>query len=181
MNGQTLVHRLFTDSVIGVGSVLRWKSTNELPQQAEIDELLSLAYITSGVHHLTSLAIADRDGHFWRPDEIFVFGSNLRGAHAGGAADFAKTKCGAVEGVAEGLTGQSYALPTCSEPGIPLKLGEIFAAQWRFQEFACRNPQLKFFLTRVGCGIAGFTDEQIGPWFRYAPSNVRKPIEWRNI
>ena len=57
--------------------------------------------------------------HAWKEDEIFVFGSNLKGIHGAGAALFARTHCGAVLGQGEGLQGQSYALPTCDGPGLP--------------------------------------------------------------
>ncbi|MCB0475658.1 MAG: hypothetical protein KDC69_08275, partial [Flavobacteriaceae bacterium] len=48
-------------------------------------------------------------------NQIFVFGSNLSGNHAGGAAKLASEKFGAETGIGEGLTGQSYALPTLDE------------------------------------------------------------------
>lgn len=47
-----------------------------------------------------------------RQNEIFVFGSNIQGMHAGGAAWIAIKKFGAVWGEGEGLQGNSYALPT---------------------------------------------------------------------
>ena len=46
------------------------------------------------------------------PNEIFVFGSNLRGMHGGGAAYVAYRKFGAIMGQGVGLQGQSYAIPT---------------------------------------------------------------------
>jgi len=118
--------------------------------------------------------------HIWKPDEIFVFGSNLLGIHGSGAARFARVNCGAEWGVGEGLTGQSYALPTCSEPGLPLRLEQIGPYAERFIAYATEHADQQFFLTRVGCGIAGFTDAQIAPLIRTAPANVRQPPEWRS-
>ncbi len=45
-------------------------------------------------------------------DEVFVFGSNLAGMHAGGAARVAYERFGAVMGQGVGMQGQSYAIPT---------------------------------------------------------------------
>lgn len=116
--------------------------------------------------------------HEWQPDEIFVFGSNLLGIQGAGAALFAKDHCGAEMGVGEGLTGQSYALPTCSSPGVPLPLELVGACVRHFIDFAVLHPDRSFFLTRVGCGYAGFSDAEIAPFFLDAPSNIRKPPEW---
>lgn len=95
--------------------------------------------------------------------EIFVFGSNINGWHGGGAARFAYDKFGAVWGVGEGLTGQCYALPTM-EGGVDYIAGNVR----NFIEFAKSHPELKFYVTPVACGIAGFTLEQIAPLFHDA-------------
>lgn len=116
--------------------------------------------------------------HEWQPDEVFVFGSNLKGVHAGGAARFARLNCDAKDGIGFGPTGQAYALPTCSDPGIPLTLDEIRRQAESFLIYARRYPERRFFLTRVGCGIAGFTDSEISPLFAGVPANVRTPPEW---
>ncbi len=47
-----------------------------------------------------------------RDNEIFAFGSNLRGSHGGGAARLAYERFGAVLGQGVGLQGRSYAIPT---------------------------------------------------------------------
>lgn len=104
-----------------------------------------------------------------RPDEVFVFGSNASGAHGGGAARFAYERFGAVWGQAEGLQGQSYGIDTMS--GL-----EVFAEQAaRFLEFAREHPELRFLLTEVGCGIAGYTPAQVAGFFAGAPENVVMP------
>ena len=92
--------------------------------------------------------------------EIFVFGSNLAGRHAGGAARAANMKFGAEWGVGVGLTGQSYAIPTM-QGGVET----IKPYVDEFIRFAQENPGLKFLVTRIGCGIAGFRDEEIAPLF----------------
>ena len=116
--------------------------------------------------------------HEWQPNQIFVFGSNLLGVHGAGAALFAAQHCGAQYKVGEGLTGHAYALPTCDVPGSPLSLSRIELAVERFKIVARNNPNKTFFMTRVGCGIAGFTDDQIAPLFVGSSSNIIFPPEW---
>ncbi|MGN0223508.1 MAG: hypothetical protein ACI4AM_05735 [Muribaculaceae bacterium] len=96
-------------------------------------------------------------------NEIFVFGSNLEGAHCGGAARAALERFGAIMGVGVGLQGQSYAIPTM-QGGIDT----IRPYVDQFIDFARQRPDLTFLVTRIGCGIAGFTDDQIAPLFRAA-------------
>lgn len=103
---------------------------------------------------------------------IFVFGSNTRGLHYSGAALYAKNECGADMGVGEGLTGDSYALPTCSGPGTPSPRGDVRAACARFRRFAIDHPELDFLLTAVGCGIAGFCVDEVAEWLGHLPDNV---------
>ena len=93
-------------------------------------------------------------------NEIFVFGSNLQGNHAGGAAAVAAKQFGAIWGQAVGLQGQSYGIPTM-HGGIE----KIKPYVDEFIEFAKQNPKLKFLVTRIGCGIAGFTEEEMAPLF----------------
>ena len=95
--------------------------------------------------------------------EIFVFGSNLAGMHGGGAARTAHDKFGAVWGQGEGLQGQSYAIPTM-QGGVET----IKPYVDEFIEFARHNKNLKFLVTAIGCGIAGFSPDEIAPLFRKA-------------
>ena len=95
-----------------------------------------------------------------RPNEIFVFGSNLGGFHGGGAAALAYRSFGAVWGQGEGLQGQSYALPTMVQT-----VAEMQPYVDRFIACAQMHPELKFYLTEVGCGIAGFTVNEVAPLF----------------
>jgi hypothetical protein len=109
------------------------------------------------------------------PNEIFVFGSNLAGAHGGGAARIALDCFGAVWGQGVGLQGQSYAIPTM-QGGVET----IKPYVDEFINFAKQHPELKFLVTRIGCGIAGFRDEEIAPLFTAAieVENVILPKEF---
>lgn len=112
------------------------------------------------------------------PDEIFVFGSNLKGLHYGGAARTALEKFGAVMGQGVGLQGQSYAIPTM-QGGVET----IKPYVDEFIKLACEWDQNTFYVTRIGCGIAGFTDEEIAPLFADALPlyNVRLPESFVKI
>ena len=98
------------------------------------------------------------------PKQIFVFGSNALGYHTGGASGTARKKFGAVWGQAEGLQGQCYAIPVDYGKNIR-KDGEVRAAVGRFITFATEHPDLFFLVTRVGCGIAGYHDEEMAQFF----------------
>jgi len=95
-----------------------------------------------------------------KANEVFVFGSNLAGAHAGGAARVALDKFGAVWGQGVGIQGQSYAIPTM-QGGVEI----IKPYVDDFFSFAKSHTELVFLVTRIGCGIAGFKDEEIAPLF----------------
>ena len=110
-----------------------------------------------------------------QPDEIFVFGSNLKGMHGGGAAYIAYRKFGAIMGQGVGLQGQSYAIPTM-QGGVET----IRPYVDEFIQFAKEHQELTFLVTRIGCGIAGFTDEEIAPLFEQAHDveNIVLPPNW---
>lgn len=95
-----------------------------------------------------------------KSDEVFVFGSNLAGMHGGGAAYFAYRKLGAVWGCGVGHYGQTYAIPTM-QGGVET----IKPYVDDFIDYAKAHPELFFYVTRIGCGIAGFRDEEIAPLF----------------
>lgn len=113
-----------------------------------------------------------------KANEIFVFGSNLAGAHAGGAARIAMEKFGAVWGQGVGLQGQSYAIPTM-QGGVET----IKPYVDEFISFAKSHAELVFLVTRIGCGIAGFKDEEIAPLFAAALNidNIILPETFDNI
>lgn len=95
-----------------------------------------------------------------KADEVFVFGSNLEGMHGGGAAWVAFQKFGAVLGCGVGLRGQSYAIPTM-QGGVET----IKPYVDEFIVFAREHAELFFYVTRIGCGIAGFREKDIAPLF----------------
>lgn len=113
-----------------------------------------------------------------RDDEIFVFGSNLAGMHGGGAARIACRCFGAVWEQGVGLQGQSYAIPTM-QGGVET----IRPYVDEFIDFARRHPHLKFLVTEIGCGIAGFTPEEIAPLFAAAVSveNIWLPARFWKV
>ena len=111
-------------------------------------------------------------------DEVFVFGSNLAGMHGGGAAATAHRCFGAVWGKGVGLYGQSYAIPTM-QGGVET----IKPYVDDFIAFAQEHSELRFLVTRVGCGIAGFKDEDIAPLFVGAlnQENIVLPYEFHKV
>lgn len=107
-----------------------------------------------------------------KENEVFVFGSNIKGLHNGNAAALAVERFGAKLGQAEGLQGQSYAIPTV---GVNEK--EMYLAIDRFCRFAEEHPELTFLVTAVGCGTAGYSPYVVAPMFRKAIKlpNVKLP------
>ena len=101
------------------------------------------------------------------PNQIFVFGSNTLGYHTGGASGTARKKFGAVWGQSEGLQGQSYAIPVDFGKGVR-KDTEVKASVDKFIAFAKENEKLFFFVTRIGCGIGGYSDEEMAQFFKAA-------------
>jgi hypothetical protein len=116
------------------------------------------------------------------PSEIFVFGSNLSGIHGAGAAKAAR-RWGARYGVAIGISGNTYAIPTKDariEYTIPLD--EIQGYVLDFIRFAQNNTHLTFLVTPIGCGLAGLQPAQVAPLFKSAVSvsNIHLPKSfWR--
>lgn len=118
------------------------------------------------------------------PHEIFVFGSNLSGRHGKGAAKVAYDVFGAKYGLGFGPMGQSYAIPTKDKYLKTMLVHEIEPYVNVFLEYAKNSPNLIFKVTKIGCGLAGFTPPQIAPLFRRSVEikNIHLPIEfWNNI
>lgn len=112
-----------------------------------------------------------------KDNEIFVFGSNLRGMHGGGAARIAAERFGAIMGQGVGLQGQSYGIPTM-QGGVET----IAPYVDDFIQFARTHTELTFLVTRIGCGIAGFDDSEIAPLFAKAIDipNIHLPLSFWN-
>lgn len=117
---------------------------------------------------------ADKGGSPW----IWVFGSNEKVVHGAGAAKVAHVSFGAKYGVGRGMTGNAYAIPTKDRRIQTLPFEEVAANIAQFLKFAHANPEKRFYITRVGCGLAGFSDEQIGPLFAGSVANCSLPSVW---
>ena len=105
-----------------------------------------------------------------KDNQIFVFGSNARGFHAGGAARQAVESFGAIMGRAEGLQGQSYGIVTLDRDMRKVPLSYIEEQLTRLNNYARQNPDKDFLVTAIGCGIAGFKVEDI--------ATICRNIEW---
>jgi len=110
--------------------------------------------------------------------EIFVFGSNLAGRHGKGAALYAREHHGAIYGQGAGLQGNSYAIPTKDHALRTLPLNVIEKHVKTFLKYVAsasfKSPEMVFKVTQVGCGLAGYTQDQIAPMFEDC-------IGWGNI
>ncbi len=115
------------------------------------------------------------------PNQVFVFGSNLKGIHGAGAAKDAFDRYGAVWGKGEGHYGRSYALPTKDFFIQTLALNRVKEYVDTFIAYAKFNSELNFFVTKVGCGLAGYSDKDIAPMFIDAPDNCELPEGWRGM
>lgn len=122
-------------------------------------------------------------------NQIFVFGSNTAGVHGKGAAKTARDLFGAKKGVAEGPTGQCYAIPTRIYIGRdeehwkvrfePVPLLTIYRSVFQFLKYAELRPELEFLVTKLGCGYAGYEAEDIKPFFEDRTPNVVVPEEFK--
>lgn len=113
---------------------------------------------------------------------VFVFGSNLRGVHGAGAALFARQRYGARYGQGVGPQGQAYAIPTkAADVHTTLPLVVVRGHVLDFLRYAQTRPTEDFLVTRIGCGLAGYSDGQISPFFSTAPSNCILPVQWRGV
>lgn len=113
-----------------------------------------------------------------KSNQIFVFGSNLAGSHAGGAARQAYDQFNAAWGIGEGLVGQSYAFPTLDENFNKLSDERLQQAVSKLFQTAESMPDKEFLLTKVGCGIAGHPEEKMKNLFTNSPDNIKKPKGW---
>lgn len=112
---------------------------------------------------------------------IFVFGSNLAGVHGAGAALYARKYEGAVPGIGIGHQDNSYALPTKDRSINTLSLHRIKYYVDQFIDYAKQRSDLRFKVTQIGCGLAGYTAEDIAPMFYDAPSNCYFDSAWFHI
>lgn len=116
------------------------------------------------------MSLSDEPIPGWRP--IFVFGSNLAGRHGRGSAKEALVHHGAKRGLGVGFYGNSYAIPTKDEHLTVLPLEVIKNHVFDFLRFAKEYPERTFNVVDIGCGLAGYTPEQIAPMFKNKTENV---------
>lgn len=112
-------------------------------------------------------------------DTIFVFGSNMAGTHQGGAAKTALLHFGATKGVGRGWAGQSFAIPTMNEHLQQMPLSQIQHYIDDFKIYTRNHLKMKYFITSVGCGVAGYKVEEIAPMFKGISRNVIFPVSFR--
>ena len=112
-------------------------------------------------------------------DTVFVFGSNLAGTHAGGAAKMALNHFGAIKGVGRGWAGQSFAIPTMNEHLQQMSLSQIQHYVDDFKTYTKNHPKTRYFVTSIGCGVAGYKVAEIAPMFKGISKNVILPASFR--
>lgn len=138
----------------------------------------------TGENHLGRILMQVRtelEGTPPTPETVFVFGSNTEGRHGRGAARTARIDYGAIYGQAEGRQGNAYGIVTKELRAglLPITLKEVEAGVKRFMAYAEAHPEIEFKVTKVGCGLAGFREEDIKPLFtRYRLVHVHLPIDW---
>jgi len=115
-----------------------------------------------------------------KENQIFVFGSNLAGRHAGGAAKQAHKDFGAEWGISRGRTGQSYAFPTLDKEMNQLPIEELKNEVKYLYEYCEGNKDQTFLLTKVGCGIAQIRESVMKSLFTNPPKNLVLPEDWKN-
>ena len=114
---------------------------------------------------------------------VFVFGSNRQGIHGAGAASMAKKHWGAKEFFGNGRIGMSYAIPTREISFGRFETLSMFWIEKRVKEFldyATVYPELVFLVTKIGCGLAGHSEDEIKELFKDAPVNCILPDGWRD-
>lgn len=121
-----------------------------------------------------------KDGTLPTNGEIFVFGSNLAGRHGAGAAKVALNKFGAKWGKGSFLSGNSYAIPTKDKniQTLSIDIIKAFIIEFIADTHDTHHDNTRWFVTRIGCGLAGFKDEEIAPFFKGA-RNCSFAEEWR--
>ena len=154
-----------------------WKDFfEEWKKQVAIVEAEELAKLEASPNNPESRITPDMITRL-APNEVFVFGSNEQGMHYGGAAKAAYENFGAIMGQGNGLQGKSYAIPSMSGIGV---MGEYVK---EFCEFAKAHPEKHFLVTPIGCGIAGFSEDEIAPLFEICRDidNISLPASFWDI
>ena len=118
-----------------------------------------------------------------KKNQIFVFGSNEAGIHGAGAAKLAVEKFGAKMGMGYGLQGQSFGIPTKDTFIRTLSLDKIEFYIYSFLSEVMEYTDTEFLVTKIGCGLAGYSEEEIANLFKgkFIPENVILPESFYNI
>ena len=116
--------------------------------------------------------------HLNDQNSIFVFGSNEAGYHGAGAASYAHKKLDAKFHLGYGRSGSCFAVPTKDHKIRTLPLGSVRAYIQDFIIYAEADWTNLYKVTQLGCGLAGFTAEQIAPMFTRAPINCIFDTAW---
>lgn len=159
-----------TTSILDTVVEAATQQIERLPTSMRVDALNKIH-----LRVMRSLAPSSHIIEYLAPDEVFVFGSNARGIHDGGAARQAFEKFGAEWGNGHGRQGASYAIVTMS--GFPTLAAEVK----KFLDYARRHPQLRFLVAPIGTGIAGYRADQVAPLFANRPDNVFLPPEFKAL
>lgn len=114
-----------------------------------------------------------------KPNQIFVFGSNVNGEHLGGAAKQAYKDFGATWGIGEGISGHSYAFPTLDRKMKPRSILNLKESVKKLYSMCELFNHCEFLLTKVGCGIAGYKEKFMKSLFKNPPNNLILPEDWR--
>lgn len=118
-----------------------------------------------------------------KKNQVFVFGSNEAGIHGAGAAKLAEEKFGAIKGIGYGLHGKSFAIPTKDLQIRTLSLDKIERYIQYFLIEVMEHPDTEFLVTKIGCGLAGYSETEIANLFKNKniPPNVTLPESFYNI
>ncbi|MGP1715766.1 MAG: A1S_2505 family phage non-structural protein [Methylophilus sp.] len=190
-NGRTIaLHGTVADQTGSAGVLGLYSDISALHVEYEAEDWESLSSNFKFVRksHIHQGILFHQDMAQPTYSEVFVFGSNLKGRHGKGAALIAQNEYGAVYGVGKGFAGRSYALPTRDANELSVKKAEVRSLSLDevensisdFIKFAGDNLDKRFYVTRVGCTLAGFKDSDIGPLFKGVTGNCSLPIEWVN-
>jgi len=118
-------------------------------------------------------------------NQIFVFGSNESGIHGAGAARLAVDKFGAQPGKGWGLSGNTFALPTkdWEIKTLPIEAVKNYVDRFIALTNGHYHSKWNFLVTKIGCGLAGFTPEEIAPLFKECRNqrNIWLPQDFHDV
>lgn len=183
----------FLDSLLNILNTLGFKVDKNSALAVAIKDTVSLIkedvnpFVESAVTNKVTREYTPENVTPLKPNEVFVFGSNTEGRHGKGAALIAKNNFGAVYGQSKGPQGQSYAIITkdLSKGTKSIPLNEILTQLHDFRIYASQHPDTKFYVTKLGSSLAGYSIEEIKALFKKLnetgiklPDNIVLPKEY---